>query len=126
MSDDQHDSLEDRLRHLLPHPIHDSSQDGTGLRLIAGDPPLVIVEITGTTCVIRAYTARWSSSRVIEPLGELVGEAAAKDTEKLTALIRRAMEHRRAAFRTCHSCRTATPPEHMHNAELCAGCAGHA
>ncbi len=116
-------SIEERLRRILPDPLCESGFNGPMRRIIAGDPPLVILDLADATWIVLAYTARWTSPGELEPVGELTGQAAPSDEEKLTSLIRRAAEHRSASFLVCGYCGHRTPPEWMHDKATCHGCA---
>jgi len=117
------------FRARLPDPVEEVGTDEGAVRFQAGDPVEVEVRlgprsITVFECVgdesgpaprrvrpRRLATVRWTA------LAEDAGVAV------VSTLVEAARRSRRATYRPCARCERATPPERMHDDQICEPCA---
>lgn len=125
-------SLINESSRLLPAPVRDDLHTielFAEIVLIGGNPGEVIVQIDDGDVTISEYTVSWETpyTPVIkaEKVGSLNWEQvpATVLNEKLSELITKTIEIRRAKYRKCEKCRETKQPEWMHNQTVCQSCA---
>jgi hypothetical protein len=117
------------VAHGLPQPVEqETARDGSVL-LVGGDPAEVVVRITRSAVSVAEYAVDWRGPHdpAVRPIvfGTLrwrrMPEVHA--LAALQTLLRAACESRRAKYRTCGYCERNTPPEALHNGQVCQECA---
>ena len=114
--------------HLAAPVTREQAPDGS-LYFVGGDPQDVIVRVSSATVIVSEYAVRWEgpTTAVVRPIR--VGSVAWRRIPEtsamriVSALIDAARQSRLDTFRPCASCETPTPPEWMHDGELCRSCA---
>jgi hypothetical protein len=113
--------------HLGPETSQDLGPDGA--LITGGEPPLVIVRLTPARLIVWEYAARREghSGPAVTPIriGSISWRRLPESIARtlIASLIDAARESRLAKFALCHLCSTRTPPEWMHDDEVCQGCA---
>jgi formylmethanofuran dehydrogenase subunit E len=113
------------LADLLPQPII------SGTKIIAGNPPEVVVRLSEKGLLIAPYRATWESPyelKVVVTNADLVGWGDLPDAVEplrsyLSQKIEAARKTRKATFKNCSLCHETTPPERMHGETTCQACA---
>lgn len=117
------------LTHELPQPVDaEQGRDGT-LVLVGGSPAEVIVRVTRGLAQVAEFAVQWTGPHdpVIRPI--VVGSVHWRRMSEVHALlalqtlIRAARDARRSKFQRCRYCDTLTPPEALHEDEVCQECA---
>jgi hypothetical protein len=115
--------------HELPQPVEQETARDGSIVLVGGNPADVIVRLTRSSIVVSEYAVEWQGPNdpVVRPLAlgtlhwrrmpEIHALAA------LRTLVSAARDSRRAKYRTCVYCQTATPPEALHDDRTCQACA---
>lgn len=113
----------------LPQPVaQDPAADGS-IYFTGGHPGEVIVRLTRSTITVWEYAVRWEGPHtpIVQPIriGSLAWRHIAADSgfSAARALMHAALESRRSKFRVCVRCEKQTPPEWMHDDEICQSCA---
>ncbi len=113
----------------LPAPVQQDFQDDGSVLFVGGDPGEVIVRLTTHTVTVAEYSVRWErpSTPAVQPIEVAVfnweavsGDAAMRVVRTLIAATR---ESRLSKYTTCQACEKSTPPEWMHDDEICQSCA---
>lgn len=113
----------------LPAPVQQDFEDDGSVSFVGGEPAEVIVRLTATTVTVAEYTVRWEGplTPVAQPVEVAVlhwetvsGDAAMR---VVRTLIGAAREARLSKYATCQACEKITPPEWMHDDEICQACA---
>ncbi len=113
------------LAGLLPQPII------SGTKIIAGNPPEVVVRLSEKGLLIAPYRAEWQGPAELKVAvsnvdlvgwGDLPAEAE-QLRSYLSQKIEAARRTRKAAFKNCSLCHKSTPPEWMHDESTCQTCA---
>ena len=123
------ESLLVSVAHELPQPVQQETARDGSLVLIGGDPGEVIVRLTRSAVRVSEYAVEWQGpdDPVVCPIafGTLhwrrMPEVHALSA--LQTLVRAARESRRAKYRTCAYCERDTPPEALHDEQVCYDCA---
>lgn len=118
------------LHSLLPLPVSEEQSDD-GVILTAGDPGLVVVDVSNRGLVISIFGVRWDGPhtpiRHDRELCSLSWQELPNDLPQqaiiVQALIQAAVAIRRCTFHICSYCKQPTPPEWQHNHNVCRGCA---
>lgn len=114
--------------HLSDPVSEEHSPDGT-ISFTGGDPPEVVVSLTRSTIVVFEYAIREDAAHAPTPAPRPIGSVRwrrARNPEMIravTALIAAARDSRLAKFGICARCERSTPPERMHDDEVCSSCA---
>lgn len=117
------------FRARLPDPIEEVGIDEGIVRFQAGDPVEVVVRLGPRSITVFECVADESgpAPRRVRPrrLATVLWTALAEDAgvAVVSALVEAARRARRATYRICARCERATPPERMHDQEICAACA---
>lgn len=113
----------------LPEPVDQQSEvDGT-LQFLAGDPPEVVVFLTGTSVIVSEFSGAWETAFkfVTRPrrIGVLKWRRLPETAlwQALSALIKGAREARMSRFQVCQFCEKNTAPEWLHDERICQSCA---
>ena len=113
---------------LLPRPVRRDEYEG-GVRLIGGDPGVVVAEFRGGKILLSQYDAIWEGPHTLTvrpiPLvtvqcDDMTGEERA---EVVKSLIRLISKRRRKLYERCQDCNKLTAPEYQHGDDTCQGCA---
>jgi hypothetical protein len=132
MSDWQPAAYEEVLAFVLAQlgePIAQHAEDDGSVLITHGDPAEVIVRITESHVVVAEHAVSWHTPHdpVVEPIeigavfwAHLSSDAALR---AIRTLLVGARESRLAKFRVCAMCERATPPEWMHDDDVCQACA---
>jgi len=117
------------LTHALPQPVTQETGLDGGTVLVGGEPAEVVVQLARSWVTVSEFSVEWDGphhpiTRII-PFGRIRWRRldAIRAIEILRALIAGARQARRAKFRVCQSCEALTPPESMHDEEMCRSCA---
>lgn len=118
------------VRKALPEPVSEAETKG-GLLIEAGDPGKVAMKATAAGVTVLLYGIRWDGpSRLVpnhRPLAHIRWRDLPTAREEAAAVLRHLIEAaqmiRLATFRTCRFCQESTPPEWMHDEDVCQGCA---
>jgi hypothetical protein len=117
------------VRHELSPPVEEELvRDGT-LVLVGGAPAEVVVRLTRTVASVAEYAVEWNGPHdpVVRPIpfGSVhwrrMPEVHA--VLALQTLIRAARDSRRSKFQRCRFCEATTPPEALHEDDVCQECA---
>ena len=106
------------------HPAPDGSIYFTG-----GDPPLVIARVTRSTVTVWEYAATWEGGHNLAVVPVRIGSIVWRPLSESAAiavvstLIDAARESRLGKFRVCRFCNRRTPPELLHDDDVCQACA---
>lgn len=122
-----------RLANVVPLPVEslDRAPAGAVTRMggrwfVAGDPPLVVVEISPDAMAVAVPRVVWDVQVPTLTLGE-TRTRSRHSGEPVVDWFLEAVEHavvtRRASFAICGECNQANPPEWMHDADICQSCA---
>ena len=113
----------------LPAPV-DRQEDVDGsLRFIGGDPPEVIVVLTGSTVEVSEFSGVWESPFTFAAKPRRVGVIKWRRLPEnallgaIAALVKGAREARLSSFETCQYCGQRTAPEWLHDEGVCQACA---
>lgn len=123
----------DRLLELLRGQLETATvdmlqHDGTHV-FVSGPPDEVVVRVTRQRLIVALYRVVWDGPHTPlvdpRPLATLNWPAFSESalTQIVRHLIDSAKRLRRDSYRTCQQCETRTPPEHMHDDQICQGCA---
>ena len=117
------------LRHGLPQPVReDVALDGSTM-MIGGDPPEVIVRVTGSSLTVSEFAVEWPGPHDVVPspveLGTLIWPLlpGVQAMRIVAALIAAARDLRRSTYTECRLCERSLPPEAMRDGEVCLRCA---
>lgn len=121
-------NLRQLVQSLLPEPVSevDSLQ---GELLVGGDPGEVVIQLDGNEIVVSIFAVHWNDPYTPEIVPEKFASIGCSEvtkselTSKLSPLIEKARETRRARFRQCVRCSGVNPPEWMHGDSICQSCA---
>lgn len=121
-------NLRELVQSLLPEPVSevDSLQ---GELLVGGDPGEVVVQFEGEEIVVSVFAVHWHGPHSPEIAPEKFASIGCSEvtkselTSRLSPLIAKARETRRARFRQCKRCAELNPPEWMHGDSICQSCA---
>jgi hypothetical protein len=113
------------LRHALtdsPHRLDD---------FYVGESEEIVVRLGRTYIEVRLFTLTWPHPHTPEPASRPFVKIRWSDLpedldmarEAIRLLIESARIVRKAEYRTCRFCRGLLPPEHMHDKDVCHGCA---
>jgi hypothetical protein len=117
------------VAHELPQPVEQETTRDGSVVLVGGDPGEVIVRLTRSAASVSEYAVEWRGpgDLVVRPVGfgtirwrrmpEIHALAA------LQTLVRAARESRRAKYQMCGYCEKMTPPEALHDDQVCQACA---
>jgi hypothetical protein len=113
----------------LPPPVDQQEQRDGAIQFLAGEPPEVVVLLTGASVIVSEFAGVWETPHTFVKNPRRVGvlkwrrlpENALWDA--LAALIKGAREARRSRFQICRYCGENTPPEWRHDDHVCQGCA---
>jgi hypothetical protein len=117
------------VTHGLPQPVEQETARDGSVVLVGGDPAEVVVRITRSAVSVSEYAVEWQGPHdaAVRPVAfgtlrwrrmpEVHALAA------LQTLLRAACESRRAKYRTCGYCERNTPPEALHDDQVCQECA---
>jgi hypothetical protein len=113
----------------LPAPVRQEEATDGSLLFTGGEPPLVRARLTPSVITVYRFAVRWDAPDrpVVVPrrVGTLVWRRA-RNNEMLRAvgaLIEAAREARLGTFTVCVICERPTPPERMHDDQICDSCA---
>ncbi len=113
----------------LPAPVTQQTSDEGALQFTGGDPPEVVALLTDTSVIVSEFAGGWESPFKFTMKPRRVGVVKWRRLPEnallaaVSALIKGAREARRATFRTCRYCGKRTPPEWLHDADVCQACA---
>lgn len=113
----------------LPAPVQQDFEDDGAVMFVGGEPGEVIVRLTGATVTVAEYAVRWDGpyTPVVQPveIGVLNWETVSGDAAMriVRTLIAAARETRQSKYSACQACAKSTPPEWMHDDEICQTCA---
>jgi hypothetical protein len=113
----------------LPAPVEQHPSDVGALQFTGGDPPEVVALLTGTSVIVSQFAGGWESPFKFTVKPRRVGVVKWQRLPEnallaaLSALIKGAREARLASFRACQYCGKRTPPEWLHDADVCQACA---
>ena len=112
----------------LPKPVEEQQGGDGSILLTGGEPPEVIVHLTGQTVVVSEFAGEWEADRfTITPrfVGELQWHALPETAlmNALSALIKGAREARLSKYRICPECGESMPPEYFGADDVCDRCA---
>jgi len=116
------------LESSLPQPL-DRHDDVDGIRFLAGEPPEVMVTLTESIVAVSEFAGEWEEPGRFKLQPRRIGVIHWPHLPEnellnaLVALIKAARAARQAAYRTCQYCDKRTPPEWMHDEEMCQSCA---
>jgi len=123
------ESLLVSVAHELPQPVdQDPARDGS-LVLVGGDPGEVVVRLTRSAASVSEYAVEWQgpNDAAIRPVpfGTVYWRRMPEVHAilALQTLIRAARDSRRSKYRTCVYCDRNTPPESLHDEDVCHECA---
>lgn len=113
------------LLELLPQPVT------SGEKMVAGEPPEVIVKLQDAGVIIAPYRAEWHGPHKLTMVvsdAELVVWGDLPDaTDQLRAFLSQkidaARKVRKDTFKCCSLCHETKPPEWMHDENTCQACA---
>lgn len=111
-----------------PHASQQPAPDGS-IYVTGGDPPLVIVRITRAKAVVWEYAAIWEGPQQLVAAPIRVGSVVWRNLPESAALsavstlIDAARDSRLAKFVACRLCDRRTPPELLHEDDVCEKCA---
>jgi hypothetical protein len=112
----------------LPDPVEQLDRDDGALQFLAGDPPQVVAVLTETSVTISEFAGVWDSPSKFTATPRRVGTVKWRRLPEnallaaLSALIKGAREARLASFQVCRYCGLRTPPESLHDADVCESC----
>ena len=113
----------------LPAPVDQQTDSDGAVQFIGGDPPEVVVLLTGSAVVVQEFAGVWESAFKFIAKPRRVGVLKWRRLPEtslfnaLTALIKGAREARQSRFHTCRYCGNRTAPEWMHDDGVCQSCA---
>jgi hypothetical protein len=113
----------------LPAPVDQQTDADGAVQFIGGDPPEVVVLLTGSSVVVQEFAGIWESAFKFIAKPRRVGTLKWRRLPEnalwtaLSALIKGAREARLASFQVCRYCERITAPEWLHDAGLCQSCA---
>ena len=113
----------------LPAPVDQQNDSDGAVQFIGGDPPEVVVLLTGSAVVVQEFAGVWESAFKFIAKPRRVGVLKWRRLPEtslfnaLTALIKGAREARQSRFHTCRYCGNRTAPEWMHDDGVCQSCA---
>jgi hypothetical protein len=115
--------------HDLPQPVdQETARDGSVV-LVGGDPGEVVVRLTRSAVLVSEYAVECQGPHdlTVRPItfGVLRWRRMPEvhTLAALQTLVRAARDSRRAKYRTCGYCESSTPPEALHNDQVCQECA---
>ena len=113
----------------LPEPVDQQPDvDGT-LQFLAGDPPEVVVLLTGTSVIVSEFAGAWETAFKFVARPRRIGVLKWRRLPEtalwhaLSALIKGAREARMSRFQVCQFCEKNTAPEWLHDERICQSCA---
>jgi hypothetical protein len=124
------EGLAEVVRASLPEPVSER-QDGTGLLFISEAVPEVALRLTDKGVDVLLYRRIWAEPDQLVDQHHLLTSVPWKglpdQVEQAWALletpVRAPQKQRASSYRTCQRCGKSTPPEFMHNEQLCMSCA---
>jgi len=122
------DKLLRDLKALLPTLVAEEPCDD-GVRLTAGDPCEIVVQISGNEVHFSQFALEWEGSHeaVIRPLpiATIHWRTLLKKerTQTFKLLVEMIVKRRRKLYRVCQYCERLVPPESLHGEKTCHGCA---
>jgi hypothetical protein len=117
------------LESQLPAPVEQQEEADGSLHFIGGEPHEVIVTLTETNVIVSEFSGVWETAFKFSARPRRVGVLKWRRLPEtalfnaLGALIKGAREARHARFQTCQYCARNTPPEWMHDEQVCQACA---
>jgi hypothetical protein len=117
------------LESQLPSPVERQEDADGSLHFIGGEPQEVIVALTETSVIVSEFSGVWETAFKFSARPRRVGVLKWRRLPEtalfnaLGALIKGAREARQSRFQTCQYCERNTPPEWMHDEQVCQACA---
>jgi hypothetical protein len=117
------------LESQLPAPVERQEEADGSLHFVGGDPNEVIVALTETSVIVSEFSGVWETAFKFSARPRRVGVLKWRRLPEtalfnaLGALIKGAREARHSRFQTCQYCARHTPPEWMHDEQVCLACA---
>jgi len=115
--------------HELPQPVEQEAARDGSLVIVGGEPGEVVVRLTRSTATVSEYAVEWvgPNDPVVRPVTfGTVHWRRMPEVDAILALrtlIRAARDSRRSKYTQCRNCDRMTPPESMHDDEVCQDCA---
>jgi hypothetical protein len=112
----------------LTAPVHQTPAPDGSITFTSGDPIEVHVRLSSSRVTVFEHQVVWENSTAPTARPRQVGSANWRRLPEHTVmavvggLIKGARERRLQAFRSCHACGQATPPEWLHDDETCQSC----
>ena len=118
------------VRSSLGEPVAER-EDETGFLIVSEAVPEVAVRLTADGVDVLFYGLRWDGPATLVDCHELMislpWAELPESTEQAWAVVEVRIEESRrlraTSYRTCRHCGRNTPPEYMHDEQLCMGCA---
>jgi hypothetical protein len=113
----------------LTSPVNQQTDDDGTIQFTGGDPPEVVVSVTGSSVVVAEFSGRWETpfKFVARPrkIGALKWRRLPETAlwNALAALIKGARDTRLSRFQVCEYCGKNTAPEWLHDQGVCQSCA---
>ena len=117
------------VAHALPQPVEQETARDGSVVLVGGDPGEVVVRLTRSAASVSEYAVEWQGPHdpAVRPITfGVLRWRRMSEVDALAALqtlVRAARESRRSKFRTCGYCERSTPPEALHDDQVCQECA---
>jgi hypothetical protein len=117
------------LESQLPTPVERQEEADGSLHFAGGEPNEVIVALTETSVIVSEFSGVWETAFKFSARPRRVGVLKWRRLPEtalfnaLGALIKGAREARHSRFQTCQYCARHTPPEWMHDEQVCLACA---
>lgn len=114
---------------MLPQPVDQQQFPDGSVVFEAGDPREVVVRLTPTVIVVSEYLAVWKGPETPLVIARRVGAVnwrrlPESDAMKVVeSLVHGARQSRQSTYRVCRYCDRTTPPEWMHDEDVCQRCA---
>jgi hypothetical protein len=113
----------------LPSPVDQQHGADGSRQFIAGEPPEVVVLLTNSSVIVSEFDGVWEDAYTFVKTPRRVGLLKWRRLPEnalwsaLMALIKGAREARRSRFQVCQHCGQTTPPEWLHDDQVCQACA---
>ncbi len=118
------------IKSSLPRPVQIIELDGE-MRILGGEPVQVSVGLFSKKLVVYLFSVHWEGSANPLPVNTPIAIVDQDDyptsqsafRDLITDLISESIKMRVSTFITCPNCGNFSPPEWMHNQEICQACA---
>jgi hypothetical protein len=113
----------------LPGPVDQQTDAEGSIQFVGGEPPEVVVLLTGSSVVVQEFAGVWESAFKFTAKPRRVGLIKWRRLSEnalwaaLSALIKGAREARLASYQICRYCERTTAPEWLHDDGVCQSCA---